>query len=510
MRMARLLTSLLMASVLVLSVGAAALSQQSGGTITLSYKGNEVPDPDPHLASNIGAQTIALMITDTLVRWVDGDIEGVLAESWTVSEDGLVYTIALRDDVLFHNGVALTAAAVKANIERIQDPDNALSSAGNVANVASVEAPDDSTVVITLASLDPDFLANLEGVYIIEPGSLEGRDIDDPVAGTGAFKLVADEYARDQGLVLERNDGYWAGVPLLESIVVRLIPDEATALIELEQGTIDLIQFGLSKDVARLEAEGYRVFRFGFINWANVAVNLERVTDIALRQAMCYALDSQAIIDGVYSGLGEVQTSVGYPGSWLANPDVGYAYDPAEAERVLDEAGYIDTDGNGIREMNGADIDLHLPTRNQDEWMRATQFIQQMYGDVGIGTHITIAERMPFYDGVRSGDYDIAWWLQNSAPTPPIALYSWDSREYWSMHQEEQPAFQALIEAAESEPDQAKRATLYREVQRIFADQAFAPLGIWLKQVHFASSRLHGVEVAPLGTAYNVHQWWVE
>jgi len=506
MRVRRTLTALLLVGVIVLAAGAVALAQ-SGGTITLSYKGNEVPDPDPHLASNIGAQSIALMIADPLVRWVDGDIQPVLAESWTVSEDGLVFTLTLRAGVQFHNGVALTADAVKENIVRVKDPDNALPGAGNVANVDTVEVVDDLTLTITLAALDPDFLAKLEGIYIIDPSSLDGRGNDDPVAGAGAYKLVADEYLRDQSLKLERFDAYWAGVPNLDEIIVRLMPDEATALIELEQGTVDLVQFGLSKDVARLEAEGYNVFPFGFVNWANVAVNLERITDITLRKAMAYALDSQAIIDGVYSGLGEVQMTLGYPGSWLANPDVGYAYNPDEAKRILDEAGYVDTDGNGIREIAGVDIDLHFPTRNQDEWMRATQFIQQMYADVGIGTHITIAERMPFYDGVRSGGYDIAWWLQNSSPTPPIGLYSWDSREYWSIHQEEQPAFQALIEAAEREPDQVKRASLYREIQEIFADEAFAPLGIWLKQVHFASPSLNGIEVSPTGTVFNVHLW---
>jgi len=510
MQVRRTLTALLLVGVLVLTTGAVALADQSGGTITLSYKGNEVPDPDPHLASNIGAQSIALMIADPLVRWVDGDIEPLLAESWTVSEDGLVFTLKLRAGVEFHNGVALTAAAVKANIDRVKDPDNAMPGAGNVANVDTVEAVDDLTLVITLSALDPDFLAKLEGIYIIEPTSLEGRDNNDPVAGSGAFRLDGDAYVRDQSLKLVRFDGYWAGAAKLEEIIVRLIPDEATALIELEQGTVDLVQFGLSKDVARLEAEGYNVFPFGFVNWANVAVNLERITDVTLRKALAYALDSQAIIDGVYSGLGEVQTSLGYPGSWLANPDVGYAYDPAEAERILDEAGYVDSDGNGVREIGGVDIDLHFPTRNQDEWMRATQFIQQMFADVGIGTHITIAERMPFYDGVRSGDYDIAWWLQNSSPTPPIGLYSWDSREYWSIHQKEQPAFQALIEAAEREPDQEKRAALYREIQEIFADEALAPLGIWLKQVHFASASLNGIQVSPTGTVFDSHLWWKE
>lgn len=484
------------------------VAQVGGGAITLSYKGNTVPDPDPHLASNVGAEMIALMMADPLTRWEEGDVKPVLASSWEVSDEGMVYTFHLRDGVKFHNGVSLTAAAVKLNMERVVNPDDPLPAAGSLANVASVEAVDELTLRVNLEKLDPDFAAKIGSVYIIEPGSLEGRDVDDPVAGSGAFELVADKYVRDQQMVLKKFPDYWRGEPYLDQIIVRLIPDEATMVIELERGTVDLVSFALSKDVARLEAAGYQPFIFGFVNWANVAINLKTVTDVALRKALDYALDVQAIIDGVYAGLGEVQNGLGYPGSWLENTAVGYPYDPAQAKRMLDAAGYVDTDGDGIRETNGKNIDLHFPTRNQDEWMRATQLIQQMYLDVGIGTHITIAERMPFYDGVRTGDYDIAWWLQNATPTPPIALYSWDSREYWSIHQEEQPVFQALIEAAESEPDQQKRAVLYREVQQVFHDEAYGALGMWLKQVHIAAPTLHGVKVGPVGTAYDSHLWW--
>ena len=505
-----IVTLVILSGLMAITVMTVAETSQRGGTVVLSYKGNTVPDPDPQLARNVGAETVALMMADPLVRWEEGAVVPVLATSWEMAPDGMSYTFHLRKGVKFHNGVPLTAEAVELNIERIMNPDNAMPAAGRVANVASVEALDGLTLCVNMEKVDPDFPAKMEGVYIIEPGSLEGRDEGDAVAGSGAFRLVADEYVRDQQMVLEKFPDYWGGEPYLDRVVVRLIPDEATAVIELEQGTIDFMEFALSKDVARLEAAGYQPFIFGFINWANVAINLETVTDVALRKAMCYALDSQAIIDGVYAGLGKVQKTLGYPGSWLENTEVGYPYDPEEAKRILDEAGYVDTDGDGIREMNGKNIDLHFPTRSQDEWMRATQLIQQMYLDVGIGTHITIAERMPFYDGVRAGDYDIAWWLQNATPTPPIALYSWDSREYWSMHQQEQPVFQALIEAAESKTDQEKRAVLYKEIQKIFYEQAYGALGMWVKQVHIAAPTLHGMKVGPIGTAYNSHLWWTE
>lgn len=102
--------------VLVVGLSLAAFAQLSGQTANLSYKGNTVPDPDPHLARNIGAQTVALMMADPLVRWEEGDVVPVLASSWEVSPDGLVYTLFLREGVRFHNGVPLTAEAVRWNI----------------------------------------------------------------------------------------------------------------------------------------------------------------------------------------------------------------------------------------------------------------------------------------------------------------------------------------------------------------------------------------------------------
>jgi ABC-type transport system substrate-binding protein len=497
--------------VALLAIALPLAAQTRGGTLVMAYQGNTIPEVDPHTTSNIAGHIISELISDPLLRY-DSAAEmyvPVLATSWDISEDGLSYVFHLRDGVLFHNGVTLTADAVKQSFERIRNPDNAMYGAGLLAPVAQIEVLDDLTVQLTLSGVFPDFLANLDRLWILEPNSFAELGDDDFVAGCGPFKVIPSEYRIDESILLEKFVQYWGGEPYLDYFEIRLLPDMATALIELERGEIDLIEFVAGKDIPRLEALGCQPYFFGRINWDNVAFNLSTVTEVELRRAMCYALDAQAILDGVYGGLGEVQRGMGYPGTWLENTEIaGYEYDPAEANRILDAAGWFDTDGDGIREIDGENIDLYFPTRNSDEWSRATQMIQLMYREVGIGTHITMAERMPFYDQVRNGDYDIAWWLSNDSAEPPIALYSWDNREYWCISQVETPVLQLLIEAAESEGDQDKRAAYYKEIQRIFYEDAYMAPGFWSKQAHIGSPSLRGFQVSSLGVAFDAHAWW--
>lgn len=511
MRYPRWLVVLVVCSVLLVAgLFAPALAQERGGTLVIAYQANAVPDADPQLTRNIGAQWVAEMISDPLLRY-DNATESfvpVLAESWDISEDGLAYTFHLRDGVLFHNGVKLTATAVMESMERIRDEANPLPGAGLLSPVGTIEVADPLTIRLNLKTVFPDFLSNLDRVWILEPSSFTDQGEGDFVVGCGPFQVIPSEYKVDESMALEKFPDYWAGEPYLDRIEIRLIPDMATQLIELEQGTIDVVQYAAGKDLPRLEALGIQPIIFGRVNWANVVINLETVTDVRLRKAICYAVDQEALIDGAYGGLGEPMYRMGYPGTWLENKDVGFEYNPEESNWILDEAGWLDTNGNGIREINGKDIDLYFPTRNQAEWVSATQMIQQMLREVGIGTHITMAERMPFYDQVRTGDYDIAWWLSNDSAEPPIALYTWDMREYWSVHQAKTPVLQLLIEAAESELDQDTRAAYYKEIQRILFEDAYAAPGMWNKQVHVAGPNVHGLQVASTGIASDAHLWW--
>lgn len=484
---------------------------KKGGSIVVADSGSTVPSPDPHLAATISGHSGASMIADPLLMWKDEKYVGLLAEKWDVSPDGLTYTFTLREGIKFHNGTVIDANAVKANYERIRDPKDPKPSAGSLALVDAIEVVNPRTLRLKLKSMDPDFLRNLIALWIIDPATWGGVKEGKYPAGSGAFKVA--QYVEDQKLVLERFDGYWDGPAVLDRITIKAVPDPGTQVVELETGSADIITFAPPREGARLSTAGFKVMPFGRVNWARVVINMKTVDDLAIRKAICYAINREAIIQVAYSGYGEPMLSLTVPGSWGHIPAPAYTYNVAEAKKVLDAAGYKDTNGDGIREKNGKNIVLHLPTRGDDEaWLRATQMIQQMLFDIGIGTSITTAARLSYYTEVRVGNYDISWWLSNAPPEPPIAFGNLEGASYWNVSQlpkdsKLQLKLDELIAASRKTLDQKQRAEYFKQINQLVYDEAIEALGMWLRQIYVASPKLQNIYVAPSGIMYQFHKW---
>lgn len=469
--------------------------------LVLAAPGASGAEADPQRNSNVFGYTVSQLMADVLVNYYEGEYIPGLAESWTVSDDGLTYTFNLRQGVQFHNGVPVTAAAVKASIERVANPDDPLPSAGQVAGVAQIDVIDDHTVSLTLRALEPDFLLGLNQVWIIEPGSAEGGGT--PV-GSGPYRLV--DYEPDQQMVFERNVDYWGGTPNIEQIIARNIPEPATLVLELEAGTVDAILFTPENDVNRLGDAGFQVLPFGSVNTAFVALNNSTVPT-ALRQAVCWAVDRDVLLNTAYAGLGVPETNIALPGSWAQDPDlVGYYFDPERAAEVLDAAGYVDSDGDGVREIDGRPINLNFQARGDGAWLLATQIIQQFLGDVGIGTTITTSERNTYYTNVRTGAYDIGWWIDNAQPEPPIYEYAFHSSEHWNLTQRGDD-LDALVEAGRASADRDVRAAAYFELQRAVFEEAVQCPQFWIQQAHVTNPDFSGARVSSMGVMFDAHRW---
>lgn len=472
--------------------------------LVLAAPGASGAEIDPQRNSNIYGYTISQLLADVLINYHDGEFVPALAESWSISDDGLAYTLNLRKDVQFQNGVPFTAAAVKASFERVANPDDPLPSAGRLSDVTEVEIVDDHTVVIHLGSLNPDFMLSFNSVWIIEPGSAEGGAV--PV-GSGPYRIV--EYEPDQRIVLERNEDYWGGVPFIEQIVARNIPEPATLVLELEAGTVDAILFTPENDVARLGAAGFQVIPFGAVNTAFVALNNTTVPT-PLRQAVCWAVDRDVLLNTAYAGLGRPQTTIAIEGSWAADPTLeGYYYNPERAAEVLDAAGYVDTNGDGIREIDGANINLDFQARGDGAWLLATQIIQQFLGDVGIGTTITTSERNTYYTNVRTGAYDIGWWIDNAQPEPPVYEYAFHSAEHWNLTQRGSD-LDAMVEAGRASADRDVRAVAYYALQNAVFNEAVQCPQFWIQQAHVTNPGLAGTKVSSTGVVFDAHLWKIE
>ncbi len=486
---------------------AALLTAASAQThLNLAMPGATGAEADPHLTSNMGAHSVSELTSDTLILYEDGQYVPALAHTWETSEDGLQHTFHLTEGITFHDGEPLDAEAVVFNFARIMNPENPLFAAGQLVAVTEVEALDDLTARITLDTVDPDFLLKLTSIWMVSPASAEGGAT--PV-GSGPF--IITNYVPDQQIDLVRNDDYWGGTPLLETISVRNIPEPGTLVLELEAGKVDAILFAPPNHVARLGDLGFATMPFGSVNTAVLGIQNTNVPDVDLRRAICYALDRDIMLNNAYAGLGRPQTTLALPEGWAYNPDVpGFHYDPELAMQILEAAGYVDTNGDGIREKDGVPLNLDFQARADGEWLLVTQIMQQFLGDVGIGTTITASDRDTYYANMRLGDYDLGWWISNAQPEPPIVEYVFHSGDFWNIVHQDRPRVDELVMLGRTTADQESRREAYFELQEIFYDEAIQCQAFWIQQAHVMDANLADTATNSRGVLYRAERWHFE
>ena len=301
------------------SIPSAPSGAKMGGTLTMAMA-QEPNYLDP--ADWWGSSDIQMIdqIFDSLVQFgFDFKPYPRLAESWTVSADGTVWTFKIRSGVKFHDGHELTSADVKYSYERILDPDTKAvrkASLTNNAKIESISTPDDNTVVFTLKSPNVDGLGVLGREYIVHKEGVDkwGRaDFKLHPIGTGPF--VFSEWVPKEKLVLVANDDYWQGRPYIDSLVVRFIPEVGTQLAELESGRIDLIgQFASYDEAERLRSDpSMQVFQSKGTRIMTFYFNLDRepFDDVRVRQAVAHAIDKEEVVKELISESTEEEEGMG-------------------------------------------------------------------------------------------------------------------------------------------------------------------------------------------------------
>ncbi|MDX2140694.1 MAG: ABC transporter substrate-binding protein [Chloroflexota bacterium] len=346
---------LLIAALLVFSVSfVSAQEPQTGGSIV--WAADSMGDTlENGIWTGFGSVNVLDNIGEGLVRvdFSTGQPVGALAESWTVSDDGLVYTFNLRDGVVFSDGTPVTAEAVVRSLTRdtaTEDPAYVegmyMFPAHGTSNWESVTAPDADTVVMTLIAPDATQPAKLSrpSAYIYSPATL---DAGPEAVGTapvfaGAFKI--DRFVPGQEVVLSANESYWAGRPYLDQLIIRAYPDEASILTALEAGEVDITTSAPFLAAPRLsQTEGYRVEVGGPLVSLFIGINVANppFDRLEIRQAVNAAINRDTLIAGALSGYGLA------PAGLLGPLDVGYdeslmsasAYDPATATALIAESG---------------------------------------------------------------------------------------------------------------------------------------------------------------------------
>ena len=350
-------------------------------------------------------------VYETLVR-LDTDLNIVpgLATSWESPDNGTTWTFHLQEGVLFHDESEFTADAVIFSYST----DSYVKAWGLLQPVVDIVAEDDHTVTFTLARQMalPMYLTHVAWP-VMSPNCEDSEGNFLMPIGTGPYMFQSQ--TDGQEIVLVKNDDYWGEEPTLKSVVFKVIPDASTRMMALEAGDIDMALKVPESDVTRMEGlNDIDIHRTVSTFTDFLQFNCEKApfTDTLVRKAVANAIDTELIVDSILDGIGE--PAYGEPLSscmLYVNPDLeGYEQDLDEANALLDEAGWVDSDDDGVRDKNGTELQVTLLVP-RDAWAPRhdpmAQAIQGMLADVGIDVELLFLETSAVTQLENEGDFDI-------------------------------------------------------------------------------------------------------
>lgn len=480
----------LLSFALLVSWGAA----QDGITVVWAEDRADHATLDPRVTQSRHEEQFIAQIFEPLIAADEhGDVYPGLATSWSVSDDDLCWTFQLRQGVTFHDGTAFDAAAVKFTFDSIVDPELGSQGAVDILGpYAGTEVLGDHEVRVCFerpyASALNAFTEN--ELSIVSPTAVAALGDDgfarNPV-GTGPFKFVSWEEGRQ--IVLERNDAYaWApeffeqaGPSQVERIVFRFIPDASTRVAALEGGEVniaeqlnplDMLSFGNGSPIETLIGNVAGLPYGMFLNTSRGPLQ-----DIRVRQALMYAIDRPKIIDNLFFGLvgpayGPLSAST--PLYW-DGVESYFETDLEKAGALLDEAGWTDTNGDGIRDKDGEPLSLYAPILLEPETMVA---VQGEVARIGVDLQVENVLKARQDEAIFANDYDVLVirWVSND---PGVLIIPFHTRNIpapgafkfnWARYSD--PALDALLEAGESASSPEERAQIYEDAQRTIMDAA--------------------------------------
>lgn len=370
-----------------------------------------------------GPHPIYLMIYDALT-WDEGaTVAPLLAESWDISDDGKTYTFKLKENVKFSDGTDFDAEAVLFNMKRwVNNKDHESVTASMVENM---EAVDKNTFKITYKTASNAILKELtypRPTRILSPASITmdtGDDFGTFTEPVGSGQWMLDSYKENQEFVLVANPEYWGEKPKIDKIVFKVIPDGEARTMALQSGEVDIIGGDL---IGKLGTESYNTLknddRFNTYEINSIVSyflafnqDVDWFKDLKVRQAINMAINKEAMVNDLLGGLGDPAKSVFAPGSQYYNDsDIsGYSYNLDEAKKLLSEAGYSDTNNDGILEKDGKpfEISLLLTADQVPEWKTIGEFTQSELSKLGIKVNLNTVDDNAYDDMRDKREFDL-------------------------------------------------------------------------------------------------------
>ncbi len=480
--MKKKMTALLVALMLVMTMVAASPACAEEKVLSFGCQMYSDGLVNPAAQTNCAWNCMRYGISESLFRFNDNmEIEPWLAESYEANGDSTVWTIKLREGVKFSNGTELTASRVKESLDSVREQGINGSSTPEkyLAFEATVEADDAAnTVTITLPEPDYNLPGNLAYPVMAIINVAETTDFDHGVIGTGPY--MVQDHADLVGYTMVKNPNYWDGEVPYDKVEIIFMGDASAKANALMAGQVDLVENITNvSDLQRLQDDpNYTVdiasgVRCGF-SWINFRGILANDT---LRKAIVMAIDDETIcasntIGGLYTaGFSVLPSTLAYGYENLENP---YAYDPDAAAALLDEAGIVDSDGDGIRELDGQPIMLRYSSY-ENRLLNDFSDAHTMYlADLGIGINPAYGSSDDCWNDLVTFNYDFDnnnWTtVGNGDPTEYMANWYGKSGSNYCGYQNDE--YDALYEQFKKTADAAERASLLEQMQQILINDA--------------------------------------
>lgn len=502
-----------------------------GGTLVTAL----TQDPghlNPAITTSGGTHTASELLYNGLARLnADLEIEPDLAESWEITDDGATYTFALRDDVVWHDGESFTSEDVKYTFEEVLLQFHSRTSASLGGALRSIETPDDRTVVFRFDFPYAPLLQQMtateapilpEHVYAGTDPQTADANLD-PI-GTGPFRFVS--YEPDVEVRLERNPDYFVdGLPYLDEVVMRIIPEETNQVLAFEEGELDWLWGVPGPDRQRFQDDPAIGLLDTPVNPGGgncimtVSYNLDRpiLQDQRVREAIALGIDRQPMLDNILFGAGQVAEapiSSGIPFAHATGLDMP-GYDPDRAKALLEEAGWLE-DGDGPRVAQGVEgvedgTPLTLDFLSFPNFARYGELARPQLAEIGVDLTVEPTERGAFIERVFTNrDFDTNLISYCNQADPEIGV----RRMYLSSNIQPIPfsnssgyvneQVDTLFDQARAEVDPAARGEVYRQISEILVEElpyywlvetvatrahtsdctGFLPFGLWAEAAY--------------------------
>lgn len=452
------------------------------------------------------------------------DIVPDLAKSWEIENNGLSIKFYLRENVTWHDAKPFTAEDVYFTYNTILKSETACPYISSYADISKIEVIDNYTIRFHYSKPYAPMLSKF-GMGIIpkhvfeDAKDIKAREYAERPVGTGPYKF--SRWESGEYMLFDANESYFEHVPGIKRYVYRIIPDQAVQFLELITGGIDEMELNPYQYLHRSDSEEFknRINKYKYLahSYTYVGYNLKDTLfkDKRVRQALSYAINKKEIIDAVLLGLGEECTGPFLKGTRFYDDSVkGYEYNPNKARQLLDQAGWRDSDGDGILDKDGQAFRIKLTT-NQGNQVRedVITVIQREWREIGIETEVQVIAWSAFLEQFINKKNFQAVVLGWTTPVDPDPYAVWHTESinnsglnFISYSNKE---VDELIDAGLRTFDLEKRGEIYRRIHRLISEDAPYTFLFFPYATPAVDKRFKGIESSPAGIGHNFIDWRV-